>query len=82
MPKARKMAIEEIDYYLGASEAGRRQLLLRKIAMTIKVTAVPSTFPQFVPENMRSRKAFDRLQPYWEKQERPKQQDTNVAKTL
>ena len=71
VPKARKMAIEEIDYYLGASEAGRRQFTLEKDSYDYKVTVVPSTFPQFVPENMRSRKAFDRLQPYWEKQERP-----------
>ena len=71
VPEARKKAISEIDYYLGASEAGYRAFTLEPDSYDYKVTAVPSTFPQWVPENMRSRKVFDQLQPYWDKQERP-----------
>lgn len=68
---AKKEAFEEIRFYLEASEKGQRVFVPQKDSMDYKVAPVRSTFPQFVPENMRSRKTFDRLLPYWEKQERP-----------
>lgn len=69
--EARRLAMEEVKFYLEASEAGRRLFVPQRDSMDYEVRAVASTFPQFVPENMRSRKVFDRLKPYWEKQERP-----------
>lgn len=69
--EAERMADDEILYYLQASEAGRRVFIRSEDSSDVEVRGVPSTFPQFLPDNMRSRKVFDRLLPYWEKKERP-----------
>lgn len=71
VPEARKKAMSEVDFYLDSAEAGKRIFVPESTSSDYNVVAVSSSFPQWIPENMRSRKVFDQLKPYWEKQERP-----------
>lgn len=71
LAKGREQAKETVSFYLGSAEAGYRIFVPESNSMDLKVVGVPSSFPQHLPDNMRSRKTFDRLMPFWEKQERP-----------
>ena len=71
LPRAKRMAFDEVSMLLGAAEAGKRVFIPEQDSSDLKVQAVSSTFPAWIPENMRSRKVFDQVIPYWEKQEVP-----------
>jgi len=78
LPRAKRMAFEEVSMILGAAEAGKRVFIPEKNSSDLQVKGVPSTFPAWIPENMRSRKVFDQVTPFWEKQEVPPKKSPRV----
>jgi len=71
LSEPRQMAMDEINFYLDDAKAGQRIFIPEATSSDYNVVGVPSSFPSWLPENMRSRKVFDQLKPYWQKQERP-----------
>lgn len=71
LSEPRQMAMDEISFYLDDAKAGQRIFIPEATSSDYKMVGVPSSFPSWLPENMRSRKVFNQLKPYWEKQERP-----------
>jgi len=69
---ARDLAMTEVSMRFETAEKGSRVFTAQEKGGGSDVTAIRSSFPDFISEDLRSRELFDKVLPYYEKGIRPK----------
>lgn len=75
--KERVYAEQMVQFQLDRAEAGRREMYgthdATKDNSGINFVAIKSTFPTYIPEELRKRELLDKVQPYLDRGQRPKE---------